>query len=518
MAIYHFSMKTISRSHGRSATAAIAYRAGEKITDMRTGEVHDYQKKSGVLGTGIVLPNGAPEWAKSREQLWNAVEQKETRKNSTVAREIIVALPTELNEQVRFQMVHDFAEQLVERHKCAVDFAIHEPSKQGDERNYHAHILMSTRRLTADGFTEKTRELDERNSGEVEYWREQWANHVNLRLAEHGHSERISHLSLAEQGIDREPTKHKGVAATAIERRQMQQAQITEQYEPISGLSFGSPPIPITHDPELIRQIGIVENELIDLKEELRLESLIKKQEDSLYLQIAKHFCDEMLEELKGAKQYKVVDFYAKQFADVDKKFSSEREEIALYYYEKFQDELQKLVATIPPEPEPEPQEEVKDSWTQCRDVINETENKINELSVGLNDLEQICTQLIRTMEESGLYAYQGIKSLQDDLKELVQPMTAKLGSLKAEIDRTIRAWERDDVDGVEVILQYDYDKQKYDLSDDFIAKIDDFKVSQEPLKAFVVNHEQRFKARLAEPRDTTPTIGLKLPEPSLKF
>ncbi len=252
---------------------------------------------------------------------------------------------------------------------------------------------------------------------------------------------------------------------------------------------------------------------MIDLKEELRLESHFKKQEDSLYLQIAKHFCDEMLEELKGAKQYEIVDFYTKQFADVDKKYSSENE-MALYHYEKFQDELQKLVETIPPEPEPEPQEEVKDSWTQCRDIINETENKINELSVGLNDLEQICMQLIQTMEESGLYAYQSIKSLKDDLKELVQPMTAQLGSLKAEIDRTIRAWERDDVDGVEVILQYDYDKQKYDLSDDFVAKIDDFKVSQEPLKAFLANHEQRFKARLAEPRDTVPTIGFKLPEP----
>lgn len=259
MAIYHFSMKTISRSHGRSATAAIAYRAGEKITDRRTGEVHDYQKKSGVLGTGIILPSGAPEWAKSREQLWNAVEQKETRKNSTVAREIIVALPTELNKKAQFQMVHDFAERLVKRHKCAVDFAIHEPNKQGDERNYHAHILMSTRRLTADGFTEKTRELDERNSGEIEHWREEWANHVNQRLAEHGHSERISHLSLAEQGIDREPTKHKGVAATAIERKKQteikanpdlnlmeksrqfkaERTQISELYEPISGYDFG---------------------------------------------------------------------------------------------------------------------------------------------------------------------------------------------------------------------------------------------------------------------------------------
>lgn len=258
MAIYHFSMKTISRSHGRSATAAIAYRAGVKIIDERTGEVHDYRKKGGVLGTGIVLPQNAPEWAKNREQLWNAVEQKETRKNSTVAREIIVALPNELNEKERLQLVHEFATKLVERHQCAVDFAIHEPSKQGDERNHHAHVLMSTRRLSADGFTEKTRELDQKNSGEVDFWRKKWAEHVNQRLAQHGHSAQISHLSLAEQGIDREPTKHQGVVATAIERKQRiikenpdiyfmekrrillaEKPQIGKAYEAVSGYDFG---------------------------------------------------------------------------------------------------------------------------------------------------------------------------------------------------------------------------------------------------------------------------------------
>lgn len=258
MAIYHFSMKTISRSHGRSATAAIAYRAGEKIVDERTGVIHDYQKKSGVMAKGIVLPKEAPEWAKNREQLWNAVEQKETRKNSTVAREIIVALPAELDEKARLQLVHDFSQELVKRHQCAVDYALHEPSKQGDNRNYHAHILMSTRRLTADGFTEKTRELDEKRSGEVEQWREKWANHVNQRLAEHGYSERVSHLSLSEQGIEREATKHKGVAVTAIERRnkmaingnpdlnlieksrlfRAERTQISEQYETVSDYQF----------------------------------------------------------------------------------------------------------------------------------------------------------------------------------------------------------------------------------------------------------------------------------------
>ena len=219
MAIYHFSMKTISRSVGRTATAAAAYRAGVAITDMKTGEVHNYVYKKGVLGKGIVLPANAPKWAFDREKLWNAAEESEKRKNSTVAREIVLALPAELDGQVRERMVRAFAEKLSIRHKVAVDYALHEPNAKGDNRNYHAHLLMSTRRLTADGFTEKTRELDERKSGEVEYWREEWANHANRYLAEHNRPERISHLSLAEQGIDREPTRHKGVAATAIERK-----------------------------------------------------------------------------------------------------------------------------------------------------------------------------------------------------------------------------------------------------------------------------------------------------------
>lgn len=93
MAIYHFSMKTISRSAGRTATAAAAYRAGVAITDMKTGEVHNYVYKKGVLGKGIVLPANAPKWAFDREKLWNAAEESEKRKNSTVAREIVLAFP-----------------------------------------------------------------------------------------------------------------------------------------------------------------------------------------------------------------------------------------------------------------------------------------------------------------------------------------------------------------------------------------------------------------------------------------
>ena len=124
MAIYHLSVKTISRSAGRSATAAAAYRAGVEIADERTGEIHDYRRKGGVESAELVLPAGAPEWAADRAALWNAAEQAEKRKNSTVAREFEIALPAELSPDERQRLARDFARELVERHGCVADVAI----------------------------------------------------------------------------------------------------------------------------------------------------------------------------------------------------------------------------------------------------------------------------------------------------------------------------------------------------------------------------------------------------------
>lgn len=219
MAIYHLSVKAISRANGRSATAAAAYRAATRVEDERTGLVHDYSRKAGVLHREIVAPEDAPEWAQDRARLWNAAELAETRKNSTVAREIEVALPTEIPPRQQRELACALAQEIVARHHCAVDVAIHAPSRRGDERNHHAHLLMTTRRLTATGFTEKTRELDDLKSGEVVRWRERWALLVNDHLTRHGRSERIDHRSLEAQGVDRDPTWHKGPAVTAIERR-----------------------------------------------------------------------------------------------------------------------------------------------------------------------------------------------------------------------------------------------------------------------------------------------------------
>jgi len=219
MASYHLSVKTIGRSQGRSATAAAAYRAGVRITDERTGVIHDYQRRTGVEAAVLVLPDTAPEWASDRAHLWNAAELAETRKNSTVAREFEIALPAELDAGERQRLAVDFARELVERHGCAADVAIHRPGRAGDSRNHHAHILLTTRRLTAAGFGAKTRELDDLKTGEIGRWRERFAEVQNARLREAGSAARVDPRSLEAQAIDREATIHLGPTATALERR-----------------------------------------------------------------------------------------------------------------------------------------------------------------------------------------------------------------------------------------------------------------------------------------------------------
>lgn len=237
IAIYHCSVKTISRSAGRSATAAAAYRAGEKITDTRTAEVHDYRRRHGVESADIVLPDDAPEWATDRAALWNAAEQAEKRKNSTVAREFELALPEELDPAERRALALAFAGEIAKRHGVAVDVAIHAPGGEGDQRNHHAHLLTTTRRLGPDGFGPKARELDDKKTGPaiVTEWRERWADLQNEALKKKGVLARVDHRSLAEQGLDREPTQHLGPAASGYERRTGQASRKRQDWQELAS-------------------------------------------------------------------------------------------------------------------------------------------------------------------------------------------------------------------------------------------------------------------------------------------
>src|SRR3546814_546929 len=236
MASFHLAVKAIGRSAGRSATAAAAYRAGVEITDERTGLVHDYTRKQGVEHSELMLPTDAPEWAADRERLWNAAELAETRKNATVAREYEIALPVELSADERRELALGLAREISERHGVAVDVSIHAPGREGDQRNHHAHLLTTTRRLGPEGLGEKTRELDQKQSGEVERWRERWAEMQNRALELANVPDRVDHRSHQRQGIEQEPTVHMGPSATAMERRAEQvAAREGRAYEPVTA-------------------------------------------------------------------------------------------------------------------------------------------------------------------------------------------------------------------------------------------------------------------------------------------
>lgn len=225
--MFHLSVKTISRATGRCCTAAIAYRTGSKVVDVRTGEIHDYTKKRGVEHCEIILPSIAPTWANDRTQLWNAAEQAEKRINSTVAREFEIGIPHELGLEQSIELIRCFAKELVNKHQFAIEFAIHSDDEnkwdgtKKDIIGFHAHVLCTTRRLDVTDFGEKTRELDGAKAGRehIEYWRERWAEIANSFLAASKKIQRIDHRSLKKQGIERAPTQHLGAKATSMERK-----------------------------------------------------------------------------------------------------------------------------------------------------------------------------------------------------------------------------------------------------------------------------------------------------------
>lgn len=230
MAIYHFSMKPVSRAKGRSAVASMAYRAGEKLTNERDGITHDYTAKQGVEHAEIVLPEGVnADWARDRSDLWNAAEFAEKRKDARVAREFEVALPHELSAEERLEATRELAQELANRYGAAVDFAIHAPHEASDVRNHHAHVLMTTRQVTESGLGDKTY-LERENKWllandlpttdmQLRDLRQRWEGIANERLAMAGLDIRIDHRSHMERGLEIAPTEHMGVHATQMERR-----------------------------------------------------------------------------------------------------------------------------------------------------------------------------------------------------------------------------------------------------------------------------------------------------------
>lgn len=214
MAIYHFSAQMISRGKGQSAIASAAYRSGQRLVDEQTNESKFY-KREVKPETYILAPENSPVWVKNREILWNEIERSEKRKNSQLAREINIALPKELSNQQQTELITGYIQdQFVDKGMVA-DIAIH----RDDSNNPHAHIMLTTREISEEGFTTKNRDWNKKEL--LEQWREQWSEYANKALEQSNIKERITHKSHAERGLEILPTVHMGHVASDMEKKGM---------------------------------------------------------------------------------------------------------------------------------------------------------------------------------------------------------------------------------------------------------------------------------------------------------
>lgn len=236
MPIYHFSVKNIARNRPktrkdreneaqglpvaekspRSVIAAAAYRAGQRLVDEVTGKVYDYTKKTGVELTEIITPDNAPFWIGDRASLWNAVEQANWRKNARFAKDITIALPKEISDEAKIQLVRDFVTtEVVQRFQLVADVCYHKFASS----NPHVHVLIPIRVALAEGFGDRVKEIEQRRT--IYELRIAWTAYCNKYLKQAGVRERIDHRRLEAQGIDREPQINIGAAAWALEKRRV---------------------------------------------------------------------------------------------------------------------------------------------------------------------------------------------------------------------------------------------------------------------------------------------------------
>lgn len=239
MALHFSDTKSFSRKDGKSAVASIAYRAGEKLFDERQNKTQNYSKRHGVMSADIILPSkfSCQNIKLNRQDIWNKAEQAEKRKDARVAREWLINLPYELDEETRKKLAHSFAQKLADRYNVLADCCIHQPTqkeiaKGADPRNFHAHIMLTTRELEIENgeivFTKKSiAELSDtdrkklglcRMNDELKQVKKLWDDTANPVLIEHGFGA-MDHRSYKEVGLDIVPQVKMGVHATQIERK-----------------------------------------------------------------------------------------------------------------------------------------------------------------------------------------------------------------------------------------------------------------------------------------------------------
>ena len=213
MAIYHLHAQVISRSAGRSAVAASAYRAGVRLVSDRDGLIHDYTRKSGISFSAMLAPESAPIWALDRAQLWDRVEAAERRKDAQLCREFDIALPVELSNEQKSELITGW----VQRELISLGMCAQVDGHCWDGSNPHAHVMLTMRPLNGDSFGGKARDWN--RPEQLNHLRASWAEAANAALAAAGSDACIDHRTLAEQGIQREPSPHLGPKASGYEAR-----------------------------------------------------------------------------------------------------------------------------------------------------------------------------------------------------------------------------------------------------------------------------------------------------------
>ncbi len=298
MAIYFLGVKSFGRSAGTGgsvSTSAAAYRSGERIRDERSGRIYDHSHRRDIEHKEILLPSyfagagGPPHWARDRSQLWNLVERSEPRSNARVAREYLVALPHELNAAQRTVLARSFAQEISDRYRNAVDLALHQP--RTDPRNFHAHLLTTTREVTSQGLGAKTTaELNgsqryelglPRAMQELTQIRRRWSDMTNEALREAGIQARVSHVPDEEAILRPEARPWLPRVAWEIEKRGGHSVlgdRVREQF----GQLRESAQSEVRRTPEEIRAQAIEQWRAIRAGAIVRPEDGVERQRDSL--------------------------------------------------------------------------------------------------------------------------------------------------------------------------------------------------------------------------------------------
>lgn len=405
MAIYHFSAKAISRSDGRSAVAAAAYRSAQILDDHRYGKVQDYERKSGVELSQIYAPADTAQDLLDRNKLWNAVEKSENRKDACLAREFEIAFPNELNEQQRKAMLDELCQQIVNKYGVVVDASIHAPHVESgsDKRNYHAHIMFTTRAIDPSSglfADEKYRDFNRpQGSKTVKEWREDFALLANKHLELGGFESRVDHRSLKDQGSDLEPTIHEGPEVTAMRRRGID-TEISIKNDAISKRN--------NEIKNIRQQLKQLESEIRAFKLEtieLEKQKLEQIQDEQLsnnisrFYELQRNYSDFALSAFKLLNaQDKEIDSIIKQRNKVDKIISKHQNDGSRFIneYKILQDKNGHM---------PRFWISKEDAKEQINRIKNNYSNKLKELSNNFNLLNTASELNIlhRTLTENGI-------------------------------------------------------------------------------------------------------------------